>query len=428
MSAVFSPNGKADKAVYEDAWQYGTFGDDFLRSFAIAYRRIHEASEQLKRRELFMQQQRQSSRIGGALISSFPMKQLQHIASYLHGPSRALFAVALGNFDTSSFRNRDCVPASIIKRRKISEGLPPSQMGGIGLGDVPTEALQHVASFLAAPSQVMFGLHVAAAEDMLLNKSSFAIAEELSWDTLDFGEIEKDVAWRLTDDDIKAVLRCIDAGNKVKRLRLTNCVNITGSGLEPLRGSEVIEQIDMSLVGDHVEPIPLETWHPPLCLAELTGFCRPSVSPVCFQIDPLLSRELVLPVLDSIISREGCSLKHLQFPKLDGLCHQSSWEGYQKMADSIYHEWLPHPLFAGFLTRYTDYMMSRGISCAKCSQNLPSNGEQWFGNDRELGFKFFNQNHTCSKCLKNYCYRHKEANGGRPQNHGQSVQNPFSHS
>jgi hypothetical protein len=421
-SVVFSPNGKADKAVYEDARQLlmsGVVSSESLRSLAIANRRNQEASEQHKRQELFMQQQKNSSRIGGALISSFPIKPLQHISSYLHAPSRALFAVALGNFDMSSISGKDFAPTkelstvSVIKRRKISEGLPLPQRK-IGLDDVPTEALQHVASFLAAPSQVMFGLHVAAAEDKSLNKRSFAIAEEQSWDTLDFGEIEKDVASRLTDDDIKAVLWCIDAGNKVKRLRLTNCVNITGSCLEPLSGSEVIEQIDMSLVGDHEEPIPLETWHPPL--NEEVGWSPLCYfdwsSSACIPIYSRLSCEHVLPVLDSIISREKCSLKHLHFPK--GVHSKTSWEGYQKMTDSIYHEWLPRPLFADFLTRYTEYMMNRGIRCTQCSQNLPSNGCQWFGNDLELGFNFFNQNHTCSKCLNNYCYRHNDRYAGRP--------------
>ncbi|KAL7449802.1 hypothetical protein ACHAWC_001820, partial [Mediolabrus comicus] len=398
---VSSPNGKADKALYEEASKAFGYNDDFLRSFAIAYRRIHETREQLKRQELFIQQQQQSSRLGGALITFFPIEPLQHISSYLNAPSRALFAVALGNFDMSSIFGKVYKPtkelstAAEAKRRKISEGLPPPQRG-IGLGDVPTEALQHVASFLAAPSQVMFGLHVAAAEDKSLNKRSFAIAEEQSWDTLDFGEIEKEVASRLSDDDIKAVLWCIDAGNKVKRLRLTNCFNVTGSCLEPLSGSEVIEQIDMSLVGDHKEPILLETWHPPL--SHIWS------SSVCVPIDLRLSCEHVLPVLDSIISREGCSLKHLQFPK--GV-HKKSWGSFEKKTDSIFihYEWQPPPLFADFLTRYTEYLTNRGISCTQCSRSLPSNGCQWFGKDRKLGSPFFNQNHTCSKCLNNYCYR-----------------------
>ena len=94
-------------------------------------------------------------------------------------------------------------------------------------------------------------------------------------DTLDFGDIEKELSVKLKDDDIEKVLLCIDAVNKVKRLKLTSCVNITGAGLEPLRGSLIIEQIDLSLFGEHQ---------------------RPHISP-----EPQISCSNVLPILDSII-------------------------------------------------------------------------------------------------------------------------------
>ena len=121
----------------------------------------------------------------------------------------------------------------------------------------------HILSFLPGYSQAYFGLAVAAANDQLLNKNSFAIAGDQCWENLDFGKLEPELAMRLTDYDIQAVLWCIDAANKVKRLSLTHCVNITGTCLEPLRGSTVIEQIDMSLVGRHEAPTLLELWHPP---------------------------------------------------------------------------------------------------------------------------------------------------------------------
>eukprot|EP00985_Skeletonema_marinoi_P006094 scaffold2645_cov96-Skeletonema_marinoi.AAC.1 len=67
-------------------------------------------------------------------------------------------------------------------------------------------------------------------------------------ETLDFEDIEEDLAIKLSDGDISAVLTCIDAVNRLKTLKLTNCINIIGVGLEPLRGSSIIEQIDLSLV------------------------------------------------------------------------------------------------------------------------------------------------------------------------------------
>lgn len=70
------------------------------------------------------------------------------------------------------------------------------------------------------------------------------------WGTLDFGEIEKSLAKKLTDYDV-----CIAALTNLKILRLAGCVNITGHGLEPLRGSLHLEQLDLSLVKKHVSPI-----------------------------------------------------------------------------------------------------------------------------------------------------------------------------
>ena len=64
------------------------------------------------------------------------------------------------------------------------------------------------------------------------------------FDALHFAEMEKDLAAKLTDNAIKAVLEGTDAVRKLERLRLANCTNISGSGLEPFRGSVVIQMID----------------------------------------------------------------------------------------------------------------------------------------------------------------------------------------
>ncbi|KAL7537536.1 hypothetical protein ACHAXR_007895 [Thalassiosira sp. AJA248-18] len=78
------------------------------------------------------------------------------------------------------------------------------------------------------------------------------------------------------------VLACIDAGNHLQTLKLAGCVNITGRGLEPLRGSLVLEQIDLSLVGEHESP---------------------HIEP-----KPLISETEVLSILASIIDEDGNSL------------------------------------------------------------------------------------------------------------------------
>jgi hypothetical protein len=235
----------------------------------------------------------------------------------------------------------------------------------------------------------MFGLAVAAVKDKKLNKNSFAVVGN-RWDVLDFGEIEKALAARLTDDDIKAVLWCINAANRVKKLSLANCINITGAGLEPLRGSTTIEQIDLSLVGKHEEPIVAQSWHPP---KTFRSFGEP--------FEPPLSCEFVLPILISIIERGHLSsLEHLQFPR--------AWRTQHVWCGKYYSErFTPDPAFIHFLTQYNHMLMNRGMSsCAQCSRNLPSSGYQLvgssIGNEMISRFTFGNQNHTCSQCLRTF--------------------------
>eukprot|EP00985_Skeletonema_marinoi_P001863 scaffold758_cov116-Skeletonema_marinoi.AAC.4 len=133
------------------------------------------------------------------------------------------------------------------KRRRISAaGDSPQSIRC--LTDLPSGILAHAASFLAEPSKALFAIALDGNSAVSPNERSAAIVGN-QWSILDFGGIEKELAVKLNDDDIEKVLLCIDAVNRVKRLKLTNCVNITGVGLEPLRGSLIIEQIDLSLVG-----------------------------------------------------------------------------------------------------------------------------------------------------------------------------------
>eukprot|EP00985_Skeletonema_marinoi_P028517 scaffold25143_cov73-Skeletonema_marinoi.AAC.1 len=113
---------------------------------------------------------------------------------------------------------------------------------------------------IAAPSRALF----AVALDCREVERSSAIAG--GWVALDFGDIEKDLATKLSDEDIRGVLLSIDAINNLRSLWLTNCINITGVGLEPLRGSTIIQQIDLSLVCVH-ESCKLDP-APPISCAE----------------------------------------------------------------------------------------------------------------------------------------------------------------
>mmetsp|Transcript_21231 Transcript_21231/g.31712 ORF Transcript_21231/g.31712 Transcript_21231/m.31712 type:complete len:313 (+) Transcript_21231:72-1010(+) len=235
------------------------------------------------------------------------------------------------------------------------------------LSDLPTGALAHVSSFLPSPSRALFAVAINSRDS-----SSAVVGNQ--WDVLDFGEIEKDLAAKISDDDIRGVLLSIDAVTNLKRLRLSNCINISGAGLEPLRGSTIIQQIDLSLVGDHEN----ERLDP----------------------EPLISCTDVLPILDSIIERgEECSLKHLTSPY--------AWQGIVRVVIPDFH---------AFLTRYNELLCSRAARCLKCNCNLLPNintDDPWYLSnmyepwDRDHGWHFITnfglQKNTCYECTTQYC-------------------------
>eukprot|EP00985_Skeletonema_marinoi_P008643 scaffold3955_cov84-Skeletonema_marinoi.AAC.5 len=117
-----------------------------------------------------------------------------------------------------------------------------------------------------------------------------------TWEVMDFVDIPVSLASRLTDDDVGAVLVCIDAINILKRLNLTHCFNVVGHGFEPLRSSTVLEKLDLGLYRDFESP-----------------FWRCSRSPRFREVK--LSEGPVCDIIDSILRREGgSSLRRLQYP------------------------------------------------------------------------------------------------------------------
>ncbi len=251
-------------------------------------------------------------------------------------------------------------PAISSKRRKTKQDVAAC------LSDLPIGILQHVGSFFAAPSRALFAIALTK-NTISPNENPLSIVGS-DWDTLDFGAIEEELATKLSDDDISAILQHIDAVNKLKRLRLTNCTKITGVGLEPLRGSTIIEHIDLSLVGDG-EDVKL---HP----------------------DPSIARELVLPILDSIIDAamgcaEGCALKYVQFPY--------KWLRLMRRDRST------GPAFHDFLLLYNQMLENREtVRCLHCKHSIPPNGDEWIGTSQD---KFYGtHSFTCYQCTKHYCY------------------------
>ena len=158
------------------------------------------------------------------------------------------------------------------KRRRIFSS--SSNRSDICIFDLPNEALSYAASYLARPSKALFA--IALRHDTTINDdATIAILSLEQFGVLDFGEVEKTLAAKISDDDLREILICIDASTKLKKLKLAGCINITGVGLTPLCESVVLQQIDLSLVAEHKSPV---------------------IDP-----QPLMSCDLVLTILDSII-------------------------------------------------------------------------------------------------------------------------------
>ena len=94
------------------------------------------------------------------------------------------------------------------------------------------------------------------------------------------------LASRLTDEDLGAMLNCIYAKGQLKRLNLTYCFQLVGHGLEPLRGSTVLEKVDLGLVRHYEVPQAVD--------------------------DARLSDEVVYEIFNDIV--EGGSFERLQLP------------------------------------------------------------------------------------------------------------------
>ena len=257
------------------------------------------------------------------------------------------------------------VEASSGKRRRIT---PISSGNSLALRDLPNEALAYAAGYLARPSKALFSIALfghepAEARDNDLSQAILGLSGEQrnreQYYVLDFGEIEWQLAAKITDDILRAILLRIGALAKLKKLKLTGCTNISGEGLDPLRGSVLLEQIDLSLVAEHKSP---EIYQTPL------------------------SQENILTILDTIIERDDNVLRSIVFPK--------RWREQQRGNTAL----------TAFMGRCNQMFDRRNIACAECDELFEDNPHwsgEWFpleGGNRGI------QRLTCYNCTKHFCY------------------------
>ncbi|KAL7427817.1 hypothetical protein ACHAXM_001010 [Skeletonema potamos] len=238
--------------------------------------------------------QRISPLIPAATINDLSADLWCGIADFLPKTSRALLAVAL-TAPPASFRKNcwkgqpNAVSRAIISATKarasfdsLLDELCEDARGETGI-DGKRRSLKRYTS------QENYDRHFRE----LLSKQIKEYYES-QWDIIDFIDIPLSLVSLLTDDDIGAILVCIGETHSLKRLKLTNCINVVGQGLEPLQSSTVLEKLDLGLCRDFERPF----WR------------RPADS---FR-ETKLSEGAVCDILDSMLRNGESSLRRLQYP------------------------------------------------------------------------------------------------------------------
>ena len=259
-------------------------------------------------------------------ITDFPDETLAAVAKFLPKPSRALFAVAMtdptlflhkSNWElvSSATTNRAILSLvhlssndndddnyvledeMIVDEENSDEDSNYYSDGGgevIHHEDVVCDYDDDYYIFDRDESEDSWGdFEDYVRDDEEISDDEDDSSDDESWATLDFEEIEKSLAAKLSDDDIRGVLICIDGVHRLQTISLCGCVGLTGSGLDPLMGSTVLRSIDLSLVKRTENPV-----HAPY---------------------PNLSRESVIPIFKSIIDAPGSSLKYVLIPYISDI-------------------------------------------------------------------------------------------------------------
>jgi len=221
---------------------------------------------------------------------------------------------------------------------------------GLHISDLPDNALAHVATYLSNISRAIFAIASPSASQLTILSN-----DEKLWETLDFRDIDKSLARRLKDNDIRDILGIINALHNTKFLKLTGCISIIGSGLSPLRGSTALKQLDLGLVGQYRSP----DIHP----------------------EPIILEDAVLPILTSIINAGGNSMTHLQLPRM--------WRDNRSSQ------------LTDFLEAYNDVLARRQSKCKSCNELINSDGDR--SHVIREGSVFGIQNFICYTCLDSFC-------------------------
>lgn len=129
---------------------------------------------------------------------------------------------------------------------------PPDQVhvlpnnGEDMLQSIPGEILAIILRFCDMPSLLCFGDTNTTHQRLVYQNSPWL------WKDIDFGKLPQAKAGRISDESLAALLTAINAREVTTSLSLMGCTSIRGSGLEPLRGSQCLEVIELRRTHEEV--------------------------------------------------------------------------------------------------------------------------------------------------------------------------------
>ena len=265
-------------------------------------------------------------------LTQLPTDQLVHIADYLPKTSRALFAVALTapsvSWCASGFRGEPSeVSSAIIMAASSSKKFYLPENDGTGFYRKKGSGAGVVSVTGVNGDDMEFHPNKSAESEI---KEYYAAT---SWAMLSLVDLELHLAKKMKDDDIGAILVCINATENLKKLRIASPYgdDIVGHGLEPLRGSAVLKSIT---IGDQSYD-----W-------------RRNQS----QEKPL-SVGVVIPILNSILDA-GNSLREVSLP--------SKWKMTESRND---------PPLSDFFGRFSQLKITELVECVHCSRTVEGTNE-----------------------------------------------------
>ena len=235
--------------------------------------------------------------------------------------------------------------------------------------NIPDTALTDISNYLGETitSRALFAAALTAPSSTQPSDASKVVVASAAqgrnnvWNEIDFKGMQS-VASRLSDDDLASILLCIDAVNNLKILKLAHCINITGTGLECLRASNVLEEIDLSLMSSD-ESTDIDT-------------------------ESRISDTVVFHILDDIFGRD----ENLSEVSLNKLKLHAKWRRGQ------------NAVLDAFLERHDVYHCVRDAEClggCKSEFDWPESSNRriislWNGGDRS-------KSNTCADCDGYYC-------------------------